>query len=111
MANSNRFFEGFLVGGILGFLGGILFAPKSGSELRKQLADSSDEMYRQASTGMHDLKDRTEQALHDFQAKSDTMLKQANAQLQETKDQLTTKFQDLSGKKVALQEPEQSNHM
>lgn len=113
MANSGRFFEGLLLGGILGFIGGILFAPKSGAELRKQIADGSDELYKNASTQLSDIKDRTEQALQDFQTKSDAALKQATSQLQETKDQLASKFQELSGKQkaAALQEPESAQHM
>lgn len=113
MANSGRFFEGLVVGGILGFIGGILFAPKSGAELRKQIVDSSDEMYKNASTQMSDFRDRTEQALQDFQSKSDQAIKTATNQFQETKDQLSSKFQELSGKQkaAALSEPESAQHM
>lgn len=111
--SSNRFFEGLFVGGILGLVGGILFAPKSGAELRKELADNSDELYKQASTSLSDMKDRTEQALQDFQHKGDSVLKQATTQFQETRDQLASKIQEMSGKqsKIALQEPDQAQHM
>lgn len=110
---SNRFFEGIFVGGILGFIGGILFAPKSGAEFRKDLAENSDEIYRQASTSVGDIKDRTEQAVHDIQDKSSGVIKQASSQLQEARDQLTSKFQEIGGKqpKLTLQEPESAQHM
>ncbi len=115
MANSStRFLEGLLLGGALGFIGGILFAPKSGKELRKDLADGSDELYRQASTSVSDFKDRSQQAVQDFQTRSDAVLKQATQQLQETRDQLTQKVQELSkqgGAKVTVQEPESAQHM
>lgn len=115
MANSStRFLEGLLLGGALGFIGGILFAPKSGKELRKDLADGSDELYRQASTSVSDFKDRGQQAVQDFQTRSDAVLKQATQQLQETRDQLTQKVQELGkqgGGKVTVQEPESAQHM
>lgn len=115
MSNStSRFFEGLLLGGILGAIVGVLFAPKSGREMRKHLVDSSDEIYKNASTNISDMKDRTEQALQDFQSKSDTVLKQATRQFEETRDQLTTKIQEMRGGKPALNsdsEPETAQHM
>ena len=41
MSSSNRFFEGLFVGGIIGFLAGLLYAPKPGSQIRQQLAENS----------------------------------------------------------------------
>lgn len=113
MSNSStKFLEGLLLGGVLGFIGGILFAPKSGKELRKDLADGSDELYRQASGSISDFKDRGQQAVQDFQSKGDAVLKQATQQFQETRDQLTQKIQEMGGKnKVSLQEPESAQHM
>jgi gas vesicle protein len=95
--SNNRFFEGLIFGGTLGFVFGILFAPKAGSELRKQISDGSDDLYKQASTSMSDLKDRTEQAITDLQHKGENAIKQASVQVQETKDQLMHKLQDISG--------------
>ena len=97
MSSSNRFFEGLAVGGILGFIIGLLYAPKSGAQLRRDIVDGSDEIYRQASTRMSDLKDRTDLALQDLQSKSDVIIKQAASQVQETRDQLTAKLQDIKG--------------
>ena len=115
MSNSStKFLEGLLLGGVLGFIGGILFAPKSGKELRQELADGSDEMYRQASTSISDFKDRGQQAVQDFQSRSDAVIKQATQQLQETRDQLTQKIQEISkqqNQKVTVQEPESAQHM
>ena len=114
MSNSSRFFEGLLLGGILGAIAGVLFAPKSGREMRKQLADTSEEAYKSASGQISDMKDRTEQALQDFQSKSDTVLKQATRQFEETRDQLTNKVQELRGKPALpgdSHEPETAQHM
>lgn len=46
MSNSvNRYFEGLLVGGTLGFIVGLLTAPKRGAELRKELSDGAEDIY------------------------------------------------------------------
>lgn len=59
MANSvNRYFEGVLVGGALGFIAGLLTAPKPGAELRRELADSTDDMLKQANEQWLDVKDK-----------------------------------------------------
>jgi gas vesicle protein len=97
MNSSNRFFEGLFVGGFLGFILGLLYAPKPGSQLRKELSSQSDELYRQASTGLTDLRERTETRLQDLQTRSDQIIKNATAQVQETRDQLSSKIQDFGG--------------
>lgn len=95
--SSNRFFEGLFVGGLLGCIFGLLYAPKPGAQLRRQLADQSDDLYRQANAGLTDLRDRTGQRLSDIQSRSDQVLKQGIAQVQETRDQLASKLQDFTG--------------
>ncbi len=97
MSSSNRFFEGLFVGGIIGFLAGLLYAPKPGSQIRRELAENSDELYKQASTQLTDLKERTGHTLQDLQSRSDQVIKTASAQVQETKDQITSRIQDIAG--------------
>jgi gas vesicle protein len=96
MSSGGRFFEGIFIGGIIGFLAGLLYAPKPGSQLRRELAENSDEFYRQASTQLHDFKDRTGATLQDLQTRSDSVLKNATTQMQETRDQITSRIQDMT---------------
>jgi gas vesicle protein len=99
MANSaGKFLEGFLIGGVLGFLSGILLAPKSGSELRKELADSSQDLYQHANDSLTGLKEMTNQTLQDVQHASQDVLKKASDTISGTKNQLANKFEDLAGK-------------
>ena len=44
----SRFLAGFVVGGAIGAIAGILLAPKSGEETRKIIADNAKEMARRA---------------------------------------------------------------
>ena len=111
--NSGRFFEGLVVGGLIGFVFGILSAPKSGAELRKQLADGSEDLYKQASDQLGELstgagsklttfKDKTEHALEDIKGKSGDVIKKATDSVQHTKEQVTSKLQDMAGKSTQV---------
>lgn len=96
MSSGGRFFEGLFVGGIIGFLAGLLYAPKPGSQLRRELAENSDEFYRQASNQLHDIKDRTGATFQELQSKGDQVIRSASTQIQETRDQITSKIQDMT---------------
>jgi gas vesicle protein len=52
----SRFFEGLVVGGVLGYIVGILSAPKSGADLRRQIADNSEDLSKQASDSLTGIK-------------------------------------------------------
>jgi gas vesicle protein len=94
--NTGRFFEGLVVGGILGFVFGMLSAPKSGAELRRQLADGSEDLYKQASDSISELKDKTNRTISDLQAKGEVALKRASDTVQDKTQVLTSKIQDLT---------------
>jgi gas vesicle protein len=92
--STGRFFEGLIVGGLFGFVVGMLAAPKSGAELRKQIADGSEDLYKQASDSMADIKDKTNQAIADLQSKSEFAIKKASDAMQSKQQQLAGRLQD-----------------
>lgn len=96
--SGNRFFEGILTGGIFGFLAGILLAPKSGRELRREIADNSGELYKQAEGSLHELKDKTEQGISSICNKGEEVVKRASTSVQETKNQISHKIEELASK-------------
>jgi gas vesicle protein len=51
--SGGSFLTGLLIGGALGALAGILFAPKAGKELRADIKDKSDEILKDAK-GIYD---------------------------------------------------------
>ncbi|HEY9772182.1 MAG TPA: YtxH domain-containing protein [Planktothrix sp.] len=109
MADSTgRFFEGLVVGGVLGFLFGMLSAPKSGAELRRQLADGSEDLYKQASDSLGDLNKRAGQAITDIQTKSGDVIKKASDSVQGTKDTIASRLQEMAGQstQVLVDDPE-----
>jgi len=78
MSNGIKFLEGLAIGGIFGFLAGVLSAPKSGKELRQELLSESEDLYRQASESVSDVKTKTNQAIAALQAKGEDLVKAAS---------------------------------
>lgn len=105
----SRFFEGLLVGGLLGYLFGLLSAPKSGSDLRRQIAEGSEDLYRQASDSIGDLKEKTGHAITGIQHRGEEVMKKASATVQGAREQLTGKIDEFTqkGANVLVDDPEQ----
>jgi gas vesicle protein len=76
-----HFFAGFLIGGILGALAGIFFAPKSGKELRSDIKEKGSgvlkdgkEIYADASTRAKELKKEADRHLSEARQKAKEIL-------------------------------------
>ena len=111
--NTSRFFEGLVVGGLFGFVIGLLAAPKSGTELRRQLADGSEDLYKHASDSIEDIKstagsritemkDKTEHAITDLKDKGEGVIKKAGDSVQQTKEQVANKLQEMAGQSTKV---------
>ncbi|MBU6450258.1 MAG: YtxH domain-containing protein [Cyanobacteria bacterium REEB67] len=98
----SRFFEGLVVGGVLGYVVGILSAPKSGEELRQQIADNSEDIYKQASDSLGDIREKTGQVVSDVSTKGNEVLKKAGDSVQGGKDKLTHRLQELAGQSTKV---------
>ncbi|RMH63520.1 MAG: hypothetical protein D6677_07030 [Calditrichaeota bacterium] len=46
--NGSGFFSGLIVGGAIGLIAGVLFAPKSGRDIREELFNDSDDIIKKA---------------------------------------------------------------
>jgi len=106
--STGRFFEGLLVGGVIGFLFGVLSAPKSGAELRKQIADGSEDLYKQASDSIAELKDRTNEAILELKTQSESAIKKAQDMVHTKKQQMAGKLQDMTNQGKAHAEDVES---
>ena len=65
---------GFVLGGIVGAVAGILLAPQSGEETRELISDTSKEWYDKAKNKTEDIQNKAEEVLSDIQEKGDEML-------------------------------------
>jgi gas vesicle protein len=82
---------------VLGYIVGILSAPKSGVELRRQIADNSEDIYKQASDSLGQVREKTAEVYGDVSNKGNEVFKKATDTVQGGKDMLTRRVQELSG--------------
>ncbi len=81
--SAGKFFAGFLVGGAIGAIAGILLAPKSGEETRQMLAE-----------GAKDMLDKADETVKQIQSKADDVV----SDMQKKGEEIKEKLQDLINK-------------
>ncbi|MBO6087908.1 YtxH domain-containing protein [bacterium] len=81
--SAGKFLAGFLVGGAIGAVAGILLAPKSGEETRAMLKD-----------GAQDALKRADETVKQIQSKADDVV----ADMQKKGEEIKEKLQDLINK-------------
>ena len=81
MAQENNFGKGlmlgFLAGGAIGAAFALLYAPKSGKELREEIKSKSDDYLDDAEKYLADAKDRAINLINDGKKRSDKLIKDA----------------------------------
>jgi len=117
MANENNFGKGLLIGlltgGAIGAAIGLLFAPKSGKELRKDIKTRTDEYLDDADKYISDArtkakelinegKKRSEKIISDAKIKSDELLKDAEKIFADAKGKVGEAYH--TGKKTVEEE-------
>ncbi|MEO7192326.1 MAG: YtxH domain-containing protein [Vicinamibacterales bacterium] len=95
---------GLLCGTAVGAAIGLLLAPKSGAELRTQLADSADrlrrkagETYDQASGTVNDLVDRGKSAMDDVVDKGRDAVRQGREKFDEARSEFKSDVKTTTG--------------
>ena len=73
-----RFFKGFLIGGFLGAAAGIVFAPKSGKELRSELKQKGSGALEDAKHMYWDAKGKAETVLEDARRRAKELREEAD---------------------------------
>ena len=79
--SAERFFAGFIVGGALGALTGLLLAPSSGEKTRKMISKKTSEVKSKAEDSLHDIQSRTETIVDEIQQKGDELLSKVQSLL------------------------------
>ena len=82
--SAGKFIAGFIVGGTVGAIIGILLAPQSGEETRGAIGNKTKEAY-----------DKAQGAVKEIQAKADDVV----SEMQKKGEEIIAKIQDLINKK------------
>jgi gas vesicle protein len=77
----DRLFAGFIVGGALGALAGILLAPSSGEQTRKVITKKTSKVLSQAESSAKDIQAKTEHIVDEIQKKGDELLQKVQTLL------------------------------
>lgn len=88
MSQENRgadFLKGFLVGGSIGAVFALLFAPKTGNELRAEIRRRSREYYDEADTKFGELKGQAAEVMEQGKRQAEALRAQAEAKLAEAR--------------------------
>jgi gas vesicle protein len=83
--DQNHFLWGFLVGGIMGALAGLFFAPKSGKELRAELEEKGSEAFEDAKQFYSEARVKAKAIVEDARRRADELRKEADRQLAEAR--------------------------
>lgn len=76
-----KFFAGFLIGGAVGAIAGLLLAPQSGEETRDMIAQKSADLYDKTEDSLKEIKDRAEVVVEDIQKKGDELISKIQGML------------------------------
>ena len=82
-----KFFAGFIVGGAIGAIAGILLAPKSGEETRALLANSAKDVARRADETVKEIQTKADDVVSDMQKKGDEIKEKIQNLLNQQKEQ------------------------
>ena len=80
-----HFFMGFLIGGVLGALAGIFFAPKSGKELRSDIQEKGSEVLKDATEIYADASTRAKEIIEEAKHQAKELKKEADRHLLEAR--------------------------
>jgi gas vesicle protein len=81
----SHFFMGFLIGGVLGALAGIFFAPKSGKDLRSDLKEKGSEVLKEGKEIYADASMKAKEIIAEAKHQAEELKKEADRYLSEAR--------------------------
>ncbi len=84
--SASKFFAGFIVGGAIGAIAGILLAPKSGEETRAMIADGAKEALKKADETVKEIQSKADDVVSDMQKKGDEIKEKLQNLINQHKD-------------------------
>ena len=79
--SAGKFLAGFIVGGAVGALAGLLLAPQSGEDTREMIAKTSTELYDKTEDSLKEIKEKAEDVVEDLQKKGDELIAKVQSML------------------------------
>ena len=87
---SGLFFGGVLLGGLLGAIAALLFAPQSGEQTRDQLTKAGEDAVARGQQVVEDARARAEAIIADAQRRAERIAEAARSNVSELADTLST---------------------
>ena len=84
--SAGKFLAGFLVGGAIGAVAGILLAPKSGEETRAMLADGAKDALKRADDTVKQIQSKADDVVSDMQKKGEEIKEKLQDLIDKQKD-------------------------
>lgn len=85
--STGKFLAGFLVGGALGAIAGLLLAPQSGEESREMLCDVSKDVVKKTDRTVKDIQDKADSAVSEMQKKGDEIMAKIQSLINKQKEE------------------------
>ena len=86
--SAGKFLAGFLVGGALGAIAGVLLAPQSGEETRDLLSDASKDVVKKTDKTVKDIQEKADSAVSEMQQKGDEIMEKIQNLINKQKDEV-----------------------
>ena len=80
--SSNKFLIGFIAGGVIGAVVALLYAPKTGAEMRKSLKQNAEKVIGEADEYIELAKNSVTDVINEAKKKSDDLVSHAKKQAQ-----------------------------
>jgi gas vesicle protein len=90
--NSPSFFGGLIVGGLLGAIAALLFAPQSGEQTREQLTKAGEDAIAQGQRVVEDARERAEAIIADAQRRAERIAEAARSNVSDLADTVETEL-------------------
>lgn len=85
--SATKFLAGFIVGGAIGVIAGVLLAPKSGEETRAMIADTTKDVFERANETVKEIQHKADDVVSDMQKKGDEIKEKLQNLINQQKEQ------------------------
>lgn len=85
--SAGKFLAGFLVGGALGAIAGVLLAPQKGEETREMLSDMSKDIVKKTDKTVKEIQDKADVVVSDLQQKGNDIMGKVQSLINKQKNE------------------------